>query len=226
MDGRLSAGEILIESCALVQRSWTFALGWLVVFVTCSSAIDAMGLDQRLNSFLSVASLFGQFMITSAALRTAGLHHAWAKPGRAASFFGAGLITGIAILTSLLLLVVPALFLYARWVIVHPLIIGEGRTMGEAIAESWRRTASSTLPIMAALAPVLTAMVGGLLLLVFMAPYNGPVPLGLALTSNLLMYGAMIMVWYLAVAVHCLFETHRSTADAADSHIGRVGNAA
>lgn len=222
MDDRLSAAAILIESWVLVRRSWTFAVGWLVVFVTCSSTIDAMGLDQRLNSFLSVASLFGEFMITSAALRTAGLHHAWAKPGRAASFVGAGLITGIAILTGFLLLVVPAVFLYTRWVIVQPLIIGEGRTMGQAMVESWRRTASSTLSIMAALAPVLGSMIGGLILFVFMAPYDGPVPLDLVLTSNLLMYSGMIMAWYLAAAVHCLFETHRSTADAPDPDIGRV----
>lgn len=226
MDERLTARNILIESRVLVQRSWLFGLAWLTALVACGTAIDAMDLDQRTNIFFSLLSVFGQFAITSAALRAGGLHHAWAKPGRAASFVGAGLLTGIAIVAGFFALVLPAVFLYARWLIVQPLIIGEGRTMGEAMAESWRRTAPSTLVIMIAVAAALAPMVGGFLLLVFAAPLSGPIPLGLALVSNLLICGSLIMTWYLAVAVHCLFEAHRSTAEAPDPDIGPVGNAA
>jgi len=226
VDERLTARNILIESWALARRSWLFGLGWLTALIACGTAIDAMGLDQRTNVFFSLLSVFGQFAVTSAALRTAGLHHAWAKPGRAASFVGAGLLTGIAIMAGFFALVLPAVFLYARWVIVQPLIVGEGRTMGEAMAESWRRTAPSTQMIMIAVASALAPMVGGLLLLVFATPYSGPVPLGLALASNLLICGSLIMTWYLAVAVHYLLEAHRSTAEAPDPDIGPVGNAA
>ncbi|WP_448663189.1 hypothetical protein ACG3SL_00485 [Sphingomonas sp. CJ20] len=167
-------------------------------------AIDWAGFDQRGGYIFSVASLFAQFMVTSALLRDEDAHHAWGVPGRAASFVGVSTVSTLAIGAGLLVFVLPGLFLFARWLLVTPLVVGRGASMAFALRESWRLTRPHTVPILLALVALLAPAAVGLGLQVALYPEYGPVPLALAVAANLLLFGSNVAQWYLAVAVYLM----------------------
>lgn len=167
------------------------------------AAVDSLAeQDMRFNFLVSLAVTFAQFVLISAILKGEGQHHAWGKPGRVASYIGQGIVTGLGIAVGLCLLLIPGLFLYARWIAVVPLIIGDGRTMGEAMRLSWQRTEAATIPIMGCVAICWAVFAAALLTMGFTYPEYGPAPLVAAIAANLLFFFALALGWLLAVAVH------------------------
>ncbi|WP_157084801.1 glycerophosphoryl diester phosphodiesterase membrane domain-containing protein [Sphingomonas pituitosa] len=169
-------------------------------------AIDATGSDQRLGLLSSLVGVFAQFLLTSALLRREGAHHAWGQPGRAGAFFFAGIVTGLAIAAGMLLLILPGLYLYARWLVTVPLIVGEGERAGEALRASWRRMAPHLRPAIVAVVIVLAPGALALAFPLMAFPEDAPMPIWAVVAVDLLMAGCMVASWYLAVAAHLLVQ--------------------
>jgi hypothetical protein len=196
---------LLRRVAALLRAHPLPGLLWFVVLVAAGVAVDAFTDGDPRNQFLlALPMTFAQFALVSALLRGTELHRAWAQPGRVASYVGLGIVTGLAIFAGLMVLILPGLYLYARWVVATPLVVGEGARMGEAMARSWRRTAPAGVPIAAALALVNLPFVAGMLVMLYLYPPYGPAPFDLALLSNALFFASSIASWYLAVAAHAL----------------------
>lgn len=172
--------------------------------------IDVTGTERYFMIFASLAGTFAQFLVTSALLRAAGAHAAIGRPGRAASFIGVSVVTTIAIGAGLALLL-PGVFLYARWLIAMPLVIGEGATMGQALRGSWRAMAGRMRPAMVAAAAVLLPGVAALVVMVAFYPDAGPVAPSPAIACNLLLATSLVSAWYLAVAVYLLVRDPERT---------------
>jgi hypothetical protein len=188
-------------------------LAWLLVLAAIGSAIDVLGVDQRADVFYSVTATFAQFLLTSMLLMKAGRHDAWGKPGRAASFVGVCIVSGLVIMLGLFLLVLPGLYMAARWMLVCPLVIGRGMTMGEALRESWERTAGHVMPLMAALAAVFVSGFGGFAVVTWFAyPAYGPVSPLPAVSANLLVSGALVLGWCVAVGAYLALAPDQSRA--------------
>jgi hypothetical protein len=205
---------ILRETAKLLSRYPAPALVALTVLVIPSVWVDmrAGANAVQFNWLISVVSIFAQYLTIAHLLRHEGLLSAADKAGRAASFIGVGIVTGIAIGLGTLLLIVPGLYLFARWAIVDPLIIGEGRTMGEAMSESWQETAHVILPTMIALA-VFYSPLAVSLLAAFAYPEFDTAALPMALASNLLIFIGIILSWYCAAAVFRLLRQPQDTLD-------------
>ena len=202
---KLSARTILLRTVQLVIAHPRPGALWFIGLTGPWIAIDVYGNgDFRFGSLLGLLAVFAQFMVTSALLRDLGLHRAWGRPGRAASFVGLGIVTTLAIGVGLLLGIVPGLFLYARWVLTSPLVIGDGMRMGEAMAASWQRTAGASLAIMTALILVFLPEVASFVLMLSVYPEWGPVPVWAAIAANGMISLSLILGWYLAVAVHVM----------------------
>jgi hypothetical protein len=198
-------GSLLRRAAELFRAHPLPGLLWFIVLVAIAVAIDTLtDGDGRYDIFISLAATFAQFTLVGAILRGEGWHRAWAKPGRAASFIGLGIVTGLAILGGLALLILPGLYLYARWIIATPLVIGEGARMGEAMSISWRRTRTLAAPLTIALVLIYVPFVAGLLVMICFYPPAGPAPPIIALVANTLFFLPSIAAWYLAVAVHGL----------------------
>jgi hypothetical protein len=204
-------GRIFAVTGRLIAASWIAVFGCIAALTATGAAIDAVLADQRADVIYSLLSIFTQFLLTSRLLLRAGLHHAWGKPGRAASFIGAGIVTGLAILFGLLL-ILPGLYLAARWLLVCPLIVGRGMTMGEALAESWRRTAGHVLPFIAVLALVFGLGSGGSLLTMMLTyPAYGPASPVPAVAANLLLSSALVLGWCVAVSAYSILAPEEQT---------------
>lgn len=91
------------------------------------------------------------------------------RPGkrRYGSAIGSGLLATLGMLGGFILLIVPGLYLAARWSISTPLIVGEEYAAVDALKESWRRTQASAWPIVGCFVVV------GLLLALTMVAFAG-----------------------------------------------------
>ena len=195
------AGTLLRDTLALLARNWLPAMCWWLALVAAGAAVDLLLFNPAAGAYPGLVAAFAQFLLTGAALRRMGAHHAWGEPGRAAPFIGVSLVSTIAIAAGLLCLILPGLFLYARWSVAMQLVIGEGMSTGMAIGTSWRRTASRQWPILAAFTVTLGVAGAGLIAFAFYPPY-GPLSPSLAIIANGLLYSGMVVSWHLAVATH------------------------
>ncbi len=194
-----------------LQRSWALMREDSVPGLLAMTAIavpwvviDVTGTDRYFTFFASVAGTFAQFLLTSALLRHAQAHAALGRPGRAASFIGVSFVTTMAIGAGLAVLLLPGVFLYARWLIAMPLVIGEGATTGQALRESWRAMAMWMRPALVAVAGVLFPGIASLLVMFAFYPDFGPVAALPAIACNLLLATSLVSAWYLAVAAYLL----------------------
>ena len=100
------------------------------------------------------------------------------------------------------LLVLPGLYLLARWSIGVPIVVAEGKGMGAALGGSWTRTRGKAVPICLAFLVVGTGLVASVVLDLFLIPEYGPAPPVPMLASNLLAYGSTVLSWFLAMAIY------------------------
>jgi hypothetical protein len=200
---RMGVGSLISRVARLISDNPLPIALAVAVPAAVAVAVDS-GAEQepRIQIFVSLAVTFAQFVMIGAVLRGEGQHHAWGKAGRAASFIGEGFVTGIAIAIGLCLAVLPGVFLYARWIAVAPLIIGEGCTMGEAMRRSWQQTKPAAGAIMACVAICWIGFVGAAIVMGFGYPDYGAAPLGAAIAANLLFTVSLVLSWVLAIAVH------------------------
>ena len=152
----------------------------------------------------SIISTFAQFIVTSRAARRAGVMRAEGVPGRAASYVLLGIVSGLAIAIGFVLLVLPGLYLLARWSIAVPHVIVRGATMREAMRRSWQQTRDIVPPTCAALVLVGSGLIVSLILDGIPATASGPAPLMPSLVSNLAAFASMLLTWFLALAIYTL----------------------
>lgn len=209
----LSPAIIFRRTASLMSAHPLPGLLWAMVLIAIGTAMDMLtGGDTPYFLAYCAVTMFGEFLFTSALLRGEGAQHAWGRPGRAVSFVGLVLVMEAAILLGFLLLILPGLYLYARWLVAAPLIIGEGTRMWEAMQISWKRTRAGAWPITLALILMFLPAAVGTVWMLFSYPEYGPVTIGLALAVNTLCSTSCIVVFYAAVAIHLGLGT-----DAVDS---------
>jgi hypothetical protein len=163
---------------------------------------DLGGAEVLRLSFLviSVTSFMLQYLLTRRAMRAGGLLPGDA-PGKVAAFFGLCFLSNLGILLGFVLLIVPGIWLYARWLAAGPILFAEDMTVSEALAASAERTR-----------PLLGAIVGATcivylpFLIALITSIVGEeatiLSVGASLAINLGLTVSQIAGWYLAVAIY------------------------
>jgi hypothetical protein len=147
MEARVTVGTILSRTFGLLGLAPLPALAAFAVITSLWAAADLSGdATGGIGLLALLAGLAAPYMLTSDLLRRLGIEPE-NRRGRIWSYIGAGFVTGLGICLGLVLLIVPGLYLLARWSIVTPLIVGEGLAMNDAMRESGRRTDGMIVPI-------------------------------------------------------------------------------
>lgn len=177
---------------------------WLALALptTALSVLPGGGSDARFAFVGGIIGIFGQFIVSGRVARRAGLMQADNVPGRAGSYALLSIVSGLAILLGIFLLVLPGLYLLARWSIGVPIVVAEGKGMGAALGGSWTRTRGKAVPICLAFLVVGTGLVASVVLDLFLIPEYGPAPPVPMLASNLLAYGSTVLSRFLAMAIY------------------------
>lgn len=127
-------------------RRLPLAFGGAVLALFLSGIVYDGLIELRPDSFAGPAVMntmvviIVQILLTQATARAAGWNEGEARRYPIMSMLGQSIVMGAGILGGLLLLILPGLFLAARWFIAAQIVILEKRTAMEAMRESWERT--------------------------------------------------------------------------------------
>jgi hypothetical protein len=133
------------------------------------------------------------------------------------SFFVLGLITGLPTLLGYVALIVPGIYLSARWTMADVALLAENEGAGSAAHRSWSASAGRTLPIVMAQFVLALPLVVGLVM-IFSAgfsagaatsngsggPLDDAILHGVDFAFNILVYASQVAGWYLGVAAYAL----------------------
>jgi len=151
----LKIGAIIDKSLAVLERTVTPAL----IFFAALTAVDcvikyftatASPMSQLAAAPLQiVVAVFFSYQLLKAMIDKTGLR----SRGDAdvfLAYFGLSVLYGLAVLLGFILLVLPALFLIARWSLAQPLVVARGDGVMKAFGESWEKTSGNEFQIIVA----------------------------------------------------------------------------
>jgi hypothetical protein len=206
----LKIGAIIDKALAVLERSAVPALIFLVTLTAVNCVIDYFTWDAAPMSQLGVTPLrivIGVFfsynllkvMVDRTGLRSRGDADVFLP------YFGLTILYGLAVALGLILLVIPALFLIARWSLAQPLVVARGDGVMKAFGQSWERTSGNDFPIIIAvlvlvMIPMAIAVTAGLMLTkgtliaIIVAQIATSVSSLLGLAMGVALYGMLIGV--------------------------------
>lgn len=143
----------------------------------------------------SLAGFVAQYWLTRRALDRHGLRHG---RGVVALYFGMCLVSGLGIVLGLVLLILPGLWLAARWIAAGPALFCEEVGAIDALGRSASLTKGRVAPIMIAL--VLASM--PVLLVIGVAFVRDEYDMATSIIENAALTVSQLLVWYMAVVVY------------------------
>jgi hypothetical protein len=151
----LKVGVIIDKTLAVLERIALPALVFFVCLTAVNCVIDYFTWDAAPLSQLAVTPLrivvgvFFSYALLKIAVDRTGLNSRGDRD-IFLSYFGLTILYGLAVALGLVLLVLPAVFLIARWSLAQTLVVGRGEGVMKAFGESWERTSGNDFPIIVA----------------------------------------------------------------------------
>ena len=207
----VSVGTLIGQTFALIASDAGAALLAFGTIVAASTALDIAAPNG--GNFASLPILVVQYfmvrrLVDRRALRSAESHAGFG------SYFLLGLMTGLATLLGFVVLVVPGIYLSARWAMSGAALLAENEGATNAARRAWHGSAGHTLPIVIAqLLLALPLIVGAIVILSVgvtdgIAAANGvgapsnETTLAVSLIFNALLFASQIAGWYFGVAAY------------------------
>ena len=217
LEARETTGTILSGTTELLRGNAKLAVTTIAVLAAAATLFDLVkgaGISSGGNVALGAGSLVAQCHITATLLGERGLMTPGARPVRFWAMVGLGFCANIAIGIGLVLLIVPGLILAVRWFVSVPALIGEDLGVFASLSASWEETRGRFWPILGAILVIFVPMVivagvGG----VFQAATGDSVIF--AAIVNIAVYGAIVVAWHMAVAIHA--PGHARLSDLAET---------
>ena len=209
--GELNSAAALGHTFRLVRANAVGVAAAVVLLAAVGTAADQLPALATPLTLVSVGlSIAFQDRLTSSALRLAGQE---GHPGsRFGGVFFVSLLGNLGIILGLLLLVVPGIYLFARWSLAIPVLIEENRGPGEALRASWERTAGHVSPILVTLLPIYLPMLAGFAVAVAFGVAEFPEP-AISLLLNLSIQACLVVGWHAAVAIYVALSTDGRIAE-------------
>ena len=153
----LKIGAIIDKTLAVLERTAVPALIFFVALTVINCAITYFTLAMiaplqalAIGLLKMVVGIVAAYLLLDVMVRKTGLR---SRQGEDAflTFFGLSLVSGIAVLVGFILLIIPGLFLIARWSIAQPMVVARGDGIMKAFGESWERTRGNEFQILIAM---------------------------------------------------------------------------
>lgn len=177
----LKIGKIIDKTLAVLERNAVPAAIFVLVltalcvpisyFAAGSTSPLRLAGAEVLRSALGIVA--GYFLLV-AMLRRTGLY-ARADEDAFLPYIGLSVLSTLGVLLGFIALVIPGLFIMARWIIAPQLLVGRGAGVMQALGESWDRTRGNEFQIIgAALALLLVLIVVGIAVSILLEPDTLP----------------------------------------------------
>lgn len=202
MERKLTVGEIFGQLGMLLRDNSGIVLACIVGLTLLNLLLDRAGSNSGSTFFAGIASFFAQYMLTTKALDRLNLRE---SSGRVIAFWGINLLSNLGIILGFVLLIIPGLFLAARWTAANAALLAEDEGVTSALGRSWAMTAPSTWPIVGALlvlfVPACVVGFGIGIALYAISPVVG------TLVMYVCLFGAVILSWLMGVAIYSLLQS-------------------
>ncbi len=158
---RLSANQRTVLTYLAVFIPLTALSGWLDQMLGLGGSgtdFDTFGYSRSnglIGLLVLIASVLGQCWLFGQMLGKRDLS------SRYLGFFGMAILTFLGVGIASVFLVVPGIFLGARWLMAPSIFVDQGRDVFDALSESWNRTRGNTRHVMLALFVVVVLLVVG-----------------------------------------------------------------
>ncbi|MEL7698949.1 MULTISPECIES: hypothetical protein [Citromicrobium] len=176
---------------------------YLLVTIIGSTLADLFAPEAGGTLAVSIGSLAAAYALTLRIVRK-GVEGGQRGNSGFSTYFGISFLSGIAIVLGLLLLIVPGLILWARWLPAYGYGLGEGRGATEALSDSWEATSGHLGPIIGSILLPFIIGTGGALAVIFTAEGSGPAIWWSSLIANALIYGSQATGISIGLAVFSL----------------------
>jgi hypothetical protein len=204
MERSITVGDIFAETTLLFGENIGLTLGSIAGLTILNVLLDQMpGNGASIGGIVSIGVQY--WLIRQALERRDRLD------GRAGfgSLFGLNLLSGLAIIVGVLLLIVPGIYLMARWSAADAALLSEGEGVSAALGKSWEMTASHIWPILGALLVVYVPVFGVSFAVAF--TMGDTIPLVTSGITNLLIFTGVAFAWLMGVAIYTLLEPKTDT---------------
>jgi NhaP-type Na+/H+ or K+/H+ antiporter len=152
----LKTGVIIDETLGVLERCAVPFVMFIVALALLNSAVGYYGLEytsvlqQVLKGVLGFTiGVAATYFLYEAVLARTGLRSRQSEDAFL-PFIGLAIVTALGIMLGLVALVIPGLYLIARWSIAAPVLMIEGKGPIKAMQDSWERTKGSDFSIFVA----------------------------------------------------------------------------
>ena len=183
----LKAGTIIDATLGVLERCAVPFVLFIVALTVLNGAVGYYGLEhtsvtqQVLKGVVGLTvGIAAAYFLYEAVLARTGLRSRQSDDAFL-PFIGLAVITTLAVMVGLIALIIPGLYLMARWSIAAPVLMVDGKGPIKAMQDSWDRTKGSDFSILVAVllfygVPTLASVAAGIVL--------GPEdPLGIGLSQ-------------------------------------------
>ena len=206
MERNITVGDIFAETSRLFSENAGLVLGSIAGLTVINVLIDQARPGSGAAALNGFVSLGLQYWLIRQTLERRDILDGGAGFG---SFFGVNFLSGLAILLGLVLLIVPGVYLMARWSAADAALLAEGEGVTAALGKSWEMTAPHLWPII------------GALLVVYLPAFGLGVGLGIAMgttmpivtsaVTNILIFTGSVVAWLVGVAIYTLLRPTTDT---------------
>jgi hypothetical protein len=152
----LKTGTIIDDTLGVLERGAVPFVMFIVALALLNSAVGYYGLEytsvlqQVLKGVLGFTiGVAATYFLYEAVLARTGLRSRQSEDAFL-PFIGLAIVTALGIMLGLVALVIPGLYLIARWSIAAPVLMIEGKGPIKAMQDSWERTKGSDFSIFVA----------------------------------------------------------------------------
>lgn len=199
----VSIGSLVNAMASTARSIATWLIGAWILLTACGTLADVATAEASVSTLGNFAVSILQLALTVAVMRR-GLDASGVERvdgGGIGGLFLLSIPLNIGVGLGLLLLVLPGLYLSARWRIAvpHMLTTGDGF---DSIGVSWRRTEPHWRPLMIASLLPAVPMIGAVIVLVMAE--EGAIPIGMTVLANAAMYAGILLGWLLDLTAYRL----------------------
>lgn len=201
----MNTGDIIEEARRIGMTCLPTIAIFVVVMTALSATVDVMGWGLNGGDLLvNIIALVAGYLLLIEIIKASRLAPDGPTNGFG-TYFGLGILTGLAIAFGFILLIVPGVFLLVRWSAIYGFAFAGGKGVTEAMGASWDATKEHFWPILLALLlPMAVYIVALLVMFMGLDEAAETSSIGAALVSNVLLYSASVASTLLGLGIYSL----------------------
>jgi len=202
----INLGGVIAQCVGVITSRIGLTLGTIFLITAGFSLLDLVPNKGASTLPSLIVNLVVQYYFVEALLLE-GVERSQRRKRRYGSLFLAGLLGSLGIFAGMILLLLPGIFLMARWSISTPFIVADGMNGSEALKASWNATFGSrwTLFVLFLLSCIALGALFLVVILITTVLHLDPDSPFLSVASNFLVSLWLVGGWILGVGIYrCL----------------------